>query len=431
MVWLCVIAIVISIFLGWKFNRNTGVFAMVFAFLIGYFGLGMGVNAVIGYFPVAIVFYLIIVSLFFNYATNNGTMEVLGKKMLYALGGNARLVPWAAFIISAVVALLGAGSSTPLIVGPFIFVVGCSAGVDPTLTAVAITLGNLLGGASPFNGYGGIIGKNLIIANGETEEYAMNVALKLFYLEIIVCIVLMVVFYFLLKGYKGKKVHVEKPEDYNKTQKITLTIVLLVFAFMLVPPMLNLIIKNNAFITKLAGICQPQVVMAIGAVACSLLKLGDEKQAIRSIPVNTIVMITGVYMLVKVAAAAGMVDMVSKALQNSIPRGIVLGAIVLFAAFLSFFSSSTSTVMPLLYPLVPGLAASLSLNPVALYFCCFWGGFTTACSPFSTGGSVLIAANPYNEEKEKLSKTLIIMALVMPVISIILAEVGLFNIFSV
>ena len=158
--------------------------------------------------------------------------------------------------------------------------------------------------------------------------------------------------------------------------------------------------------------------------------LGDEKTVIRKIPISTIVMIVGVYSLIKVAAEAGLVDFISGILSSSIPRLLVPAAIVLFAAFLSFFSSSTSTVMPLMYPMVPALAASLSLNPITLYTCIFFGGLATACSPFSTGGAVCIAANPYEDQKELLSNKMIIAALVCPVVTIIAAELGLFSLFQ-
>ena len=170
--------------------------------------------------------------------------------------------------------------------------------------------------------------------------------------------------------------------------------------------------------------------MMLGALLCAVLKLGDEKTVIRKIPISTIVMIVGVYSLIKVAAEAGLVDFISGVLSSSIPRLLVPAAIVLFAAFLSFFSSSTSTVMPLMYPMVPALAASLSLNPITLYTCIFFGGLATACSPFSTGGAVCIAANPYEDQKELLSNKMIIAALVCPVVTIIAAELGLFSLFQ-
>lgn len=87
--------------------------------------------------------------------------------------------------------------------------------------------------------------------------------------------------------------------------------------------------------------------------------------------------------------------------------------------------------MPLMYPLVPTLASSLNLNPVALYTCVFFGGLATACSPFSTGGAITIASCPDNKVKDELSNKMIIWALIIPVITIIAAEVGLFNFFTV
>ena len=89
---LCILAIIVSIAIGWKFKFNTGIIAMGFAFLLGFFGLGMKINDIIAFWPTTIVFYLLSISLFFTYATQNGTMDVLGRKMLYALGGNAKLI---------------------------------------------------------------------------------------------------------------------------------------------------------------------------------------------------------------------------------------------------------------------------------------------------------------------------------------------------
>jgi di/tricarboxylate transporter len=87
--WLCIIAIVISILVGWKFKLNTGIIAMGFAFVIGICVMGMKASDVINFWPTTIVFYLLSISLFFNYATENGTMNVLGQKLLHAMGGNA------------------------------------------------------------------------------------------------------------------------------------------------------------------------------------------------------------------------------------------------------------------------------------------------------------------------------------------------------
>jgi di/tricarboxylate transporter len=79
--------------------------------------------------------------------------------------------------------------------------------------------------------------------------------------------------------------------------------------------------------------------------------------------------------------------------------------------------------------MVPALAAGLNLNPIMLYTCIFFGGLATSCSPFSTGGAVCIAANPYEDQKEMLPNKMIVCALVIPAITIIAATLGLFSIF--
>lgn len=429
--WLCIIAIIISILAGWKYKLNTGIIAMGFAFVIGIGVMGMKASAIINFWPTTIVFYLLSIALFFNYATENGTMNVLGQKLLYAMGGNAKLVPFAIAAVSAIVGGLGAGASTPAIVGPFAFVMAATAGVNPVLTAIAITFGNLLGSNNPYNGYGGSISKNLIVANGIDEAMTMNWSLKIWFNCCIITLIIIVLFYFLLKGHKaGKVTMAEKAPDFNPVQKKTFTILLAAFFLMVVPPILNTWMKGIALLSTLNQLCQPQVIMMLGALLCAILKLGDEKTVIRKIPINTIVMIVGVYSLIQVAAAAGLVDFIAGVLTSSIPKALVPGAIVLFAAFLSFFSSSTSTVMPLMYPMVPALASGLGLNPIALYTCIFFGGLATSCSPFSTGGAVCIAANPYEDQKELLSNKMIMVALVIPAVTIVLAEIGLFNLFQ-
>ena len=428
--FLCIAAIVISILVGWKFKLNTGIIAMGFAFVIGICVMGMKAGDIIKFWPTTIVFYLLSIALFFNYATENGTMNVLGQKLLYAMGGNAKLVPFAIAAVSAIVGGLGAGASTPAIVGPFAFVMAATAGVNPVLTAIAITFGNLVGSNNPYNGYGGSISKNLIMDNGVDEALTMDWSLKIWFNCCIITVIVIVLFYIFLKGHKAEKVSLnQKPPEFDPVQKKTVVILIAAFLLMVVPPILNTWIKGVAFLSTLNQLCQPQVIMMLGALLCAVLKLGDEKTVIRKIPISTIVMIVGVYSLIQVAAAAGLVDFISGVLSSSIPRFLVPAAIVLFAAFLSFFSSSTSTVMPLMYPMVPALAASLSLNPIALYTCIFFGGLATACSPFSTGGAVCIAANPYEDQKELLSNKMIIAALVVPVITIVASLVGLFNIF--
>ena len=427
--WLCLAAICVSILLGWKLKLNTGIIAMAFAYLIGYFGLGLSVNDVIAFWPVNIVFYLLSIALLFNYATINGTMDALGKKLLYWMGGNAKAIPLAIALVCAIVGGLGAGASTPAIIGPFAFAMALSAGVSPVLTAVCIAFGNLLGSNNPYNGYGGVISKHLIIENGIEETTAMVMSRYIWLNCIFMSLLVIAVFYVALRGYKARKVYVDKPTPFNAVQKKTAVILIMAFLLMVVPEILASWLQIPVLKT-LSGICKPQSVMIMGAVVCALLKLAPEKEVIERVPINTIIMIVGVYMLIKVAAAAGLVEFISAVLTSEIPRWMVPGMVVLFAAFLSFFSSSTSTVMPLMYPMVPQLATALGMNPIMLYSCVFFGGLATSSSPFSTGGALTIASCADAHVREMLPNKMIVCSLVIPIITVIAVQFGIFSFFS-
>ena len=434
---LCIGAIVIAVALGERMKMNTGIVAMFFAFLIGYFLLGKQIEEIIMYWPVDIMFYLLSISLFFNYAALNGTMEILGRKMLGVLGGRRALVPWAITLVCAVVGGLGAGASTPAIVGPFAFSMALSSGINPALTALCILFGNLIGSNNPYNGYGGIISKNLIIANGVEPEMATAMSNRIWLNCTLMCIVVIGVFflYYMLKDRRKEAgtAEAEKREaaelsscTFNPKQKITLAILLIAFVLMVVPGVVKTWFPSP-FWDTLAGICKPQVVMVAGALLCAILGLGKEEEVLRRVPIHTIVMISGVYMLIEIGVQAGLVEQIGQLLRETVPAAIVPGVIVLLAAALSFFSSTTSTVMPLMYPLVPQLAAAVGLSPVALYSCIFLGGLSTDVSPFSTGGALAIAGCPDPKTKDELASRMIGCSLVIPFLVMAAAQLGLFK----
>lgn len=95
---------------------------------------------------------LIAIALFFNYATSNGTMDLLAKNLLYSMNGNARMIPWVISLVCAVVAFLGAGASTPAIIGPLAFTIGLSASLHPILIAICVACATTIGGDNPING---------------------------------------------------------------------------------------------------------------------------------------------------------------------------------------------------------------------------------------------------------------------------------------
>lgn len=70
-----VAAIVVSIALGYKTKINTGFFAIAFAYAIGCFVLDLKAPDVVKMWPISIFFVIFAVSLFYNFALVNGTLE--------------------------------------------------------------------------------------------------------------------------------------------------------------------------------------------------------------------------------------------------------------------------------------------------------------------------------------------------------------------
>lgn len=111
---LIVAAIAVSVAIGYKTKYNTGFFAIVFAYLIGCFGLGMSTKSVIAGWPISTMFVIMSVSLFYNFALVNGTLEKTARSLLYACRRFPGLLPFALYLASAGIAALGAGFFTVL-----------------------------------------------------------------------------------------------------------------------------------------------------------------------------------------------------------------------------------------------------------------------------------------------------------------------------
>ena len=422
-------AIIISIGLGWKKSINAGIIAICFAFGIEIFLMDGTVNTVIEAWPSRIVFYLISISLFFNFASDNGTLELLSRKLLYRMHGNTPLIPWIIAAVCALVAFLGAGASTPAIIGPLAFSIGLKAGLDPVLIALAVSCATTIGGDNPLNGYGGVISKGLI-EQTIYAEHAANISLYVWINSVIKQLLVIGAAYIFLKGYRAQKAEIEKPAAFNPVQRKQLTLILISLATMLVPMILNTYFPT-AFSKKLNAIAQPQSVMLLASLLCVFLNLGNQQSVIEKIPMNTILLIAGMSMLLSVSQDAGLVDAIAAIMTTAVPKVFVAPMLVLFAAFLSFFSSGTGVVCPLLYPMVADLSEQLGLNPVMLFSCIFVGAMSSSVSPFSTGGAMTIAGCPYRKVKDILTGHLIFAAVLIPLMCTVLAGLGLFGLFHV
>ena len=159
-----------------------------------------------------------------------------------------------------------------------------------------------------------------------------------------------------------------------------------------------------------AGKIDVGLVAIVFAVIALLMKLAPQKEIVAKVPWNTILMIAGAGMLISVAVKAGTIDMLSAWISNNVPLWLVPLAFSIVGAIMSFFSSTTGVVCPALFPLIPALAVATGLNPAALFTCTVLGAQSSAISPFSSGGSLILGSCGNEEERNSLFNRLLFVA---------------------
>ena len=152
-----------------------------------------------------------------------------------------------------------------------------------------------------------------------------------------------------------------------------------------------------------------------------LMKLADEKKVIALVPWGTLIMICGVGMLIALGVKLGIITTLSEWLANNVPVWVIPVLLCLISAIMSVFSSTLGVVAPTLFPIVPALALTSGLNPLVLFICIVVGAQSTAISPFSSGGSLIMASAPADIDKTKFFNQLLFKAIPVGVIAALIA----------
>lgn len=391
-----ILAIALAIFLGYKTKINTGLFCIVFAYIIGCFVMGLKPKQVIGYWPTSTMFVILSVSLFYNFAAINGILEKMSGALLYAYRKFPGLLPYALLAVAVILSVMGATYFTVLaFLAPITLVICDESRMDKLTDAVAINCGALAGGNFPTSNLG-VIFRGLADTAFEAspdvaavETFGME--MKIFLFSVLFSLVLVTIFRFGFKENRniGKGVTFKKPEVFTKDQKITLSLMMIMMVVVLIFPLMQILMSGNAAIQYISSKVDVGLVAIVFAVIALLLKLAPQKEALAKIPWNTIVMIVGAGMLI---------------------------AFSIVGAIMSFFSSTTGVVAPALFPLIPNLAASAGLTSSALFACTIIGAQSSAISPFSSGGSLILGSTPKEEDRNMLFNRLLMVAVPISVL---------------
>lgn len=415
---LIIASIAISVAIGYKTKFNTGFFAIGFAYLIGCFAMGMSTKNVIAGWPVSTMFVIFSVSLFYNFALVNGTLEKTARYLLYICRKFPGLLPFALYLASAGIAALGAGFFTAMaFMAPLSILICKEAKMDQLTGAVAINCG-ALSGANFMTSGSGIVFRGLMEDGGIVNE-AFSYTAIIFAASVLFSLLLIAGFRYIPKSNRsiGRGVTFEKPEPFTEKQKINLYLMIAMIAVVLIFPILHIILPDAALITFINGKVDVGLVAIFFSVFAMFFNLAPQKEVIAKVPWNTIIMICGVGMLINVAIEAGTLDMLAAWAGSSLPAWLVPIAFSVIGAIMSFFSSTLGVVCPALFPLVPSLAAATGLSPLVLFACIVIGAQSSAISPFSSGGSLVLGSCGTEEERNAMFPRLLFLAVPVSVLS--------------
>ena len=175
-----VMALVLAIVLSIASRVNVGLVAIAFAWLIGAYVDGVGVDEVLEGFPSSLFLTLTGVTLLFAIAQQNGTLEHLAHRAVGLARGNARYLPAIFFGIALLVSTVGPGAiASVALVVPLAMAIGERAGVPHFLTALMVANGANAGNLSPISSVGVIANSSMAragLGGNEGKVWFANLA---------------------------------------------------------------------------------------------------------------------------------------------------------------------------------------------------------------------------------------------------------------
>src|SRR5438874_6528653 len=294
---LSVVAFAVAIIVSCVSEINVGVLGIAFGFIIGVFFGGMKVADVAAGFPTNLFLILVGVTLRFSLASVNGTLDKLARRSIKLARGNVGMIPVMFFFLAAGLAGIGAGNiATTALLAPVAMAVAGNMGISAFLMTVVVCCGANSGALSPFAPTG-------VIANGLLARIGItNQEWPTFYNNFLAEGFVGLTGYFLLGGYKlmsrTAPVKAMRADDallahegpFTWQQKLTLVLI----------GAMVISVSYFKFDVGMAAI--------IAAAIMTLTRAANEEKAVKAMPWNVILMVSGVTVLISILEKkAGMI----------------------------------------------------------------------------------------------------------------------------
>jgi Na+/H+ antiporter NhaD/arsenite permease-like protein len=411
--FISLVALLVAIVISCFTPLNIGTLSIGLALLIGWVG-HVKVATILQGFPTNLLILLGGTTYLFSIAQANGTLDKLARYAVASVRGRSALLPIALFFVAFGLSALGPGQiTTSAILAPTAMIIADRVGINPLLMALVVGNGAQAGAMSPL-APPGVISAGILAKHGLT-----GVGGVLWLNMLIVHVVVTVIAYFLFGGLRlWREGGALAAVGADRTTEV--------------------VALDRSQVATLAGIATLAVgalffkldigfgAFLIGAVL-ALFKCVDEGKAIKAMPWNTILMVTGVTVLVNLMSNVGGMELFAKLIAKMSTAGTVTLVAGFWAGLVSAYASTTGVILPAFLPMAPTLlkqlgAASGDLLPlVSSIIVC---GFVVDLSPLSTTGAVFIANAGPKADKNRLFRDMLVWGLSMSVVGAVVSWIA-------
>src|SRR5688572_14300656 len=258
--WVAIIALVALFVVGTLLPINMGALAYVAAWLVGMYALDLDEKEILAGVSGDLILTLIGVTYLFAIARNNGTVDLIVRTAVRAVGGRVALIPWVMFAVTAVLTGIGAVSPAACaIIGPIALGFAGRYGISPLMMGMFVVHGAQAGGFSPISIYGTITNSVMDDAGLPTGE------LTVFFASFAVNTLMAAILFVVLGGRKLLAARIDPDEEAAdreqdagkeaaEPERVAVDQVLTLVAFLAVAVVALLFDKNIGFVAITAAV---------------------------------------------------------------------------------------------------------------------------------------------------------------------------------
>jgi di/tricarboxylate transporter len=383
------IALVLVVLLSCTTHANVGLLALGLAWIIGVYlapvyGYTFTAGAVASWFPVELFLTLAGVTLLFTMVQQNGSLGLVTQWGTRACRGRSALVPIAFFVLATVVSASGAGNiPTAALLASSGMATARRLGLSPLVMMVMVGHGSIAGTLSPLCPMG-------IIADEKLTQMGLGGhAGYTFAMNLLANALVAGAGYVLLRGWCVLPTP-SQGEAADGTPS-TLTVSRTRLATLALLGLLLIGVLGFSMHVGLAAMAAATLLMLTG--------LAGERDALRDMPWNVLLMVCGVSVLVTLCERTGGLKLFSDWLAACATPRTITPWMAGITGLVSVFSSTSGVVLPTFLPTAPDVLAAVGggAEPsrlLAVATAINVGSNLVDVSSVSTIGALCVAAAP-------------------------------------